>query len=40
MQEGISVDVVKLQVEEIVQAQLSRMYQIREELVAGTIRVY
>jgi S-adenosylmethionine synthetase len=40
MREGIAVDAVKLQVEEIVQAQLSGMYQIREELVAGIIRVY
>jgi S-adenosylmethionine synthetase len=40
MQEGIAVAAVKSQAEEIVQAQLSGMYQIRQELVAGTIRVY
>jgi S-adenosylmethionine synthetase len=40
MRDGVPVDVVKSQVEEIVQGQFSRMYQIREELVAGTIRVY
>ncbi len=40
MQDGIAVDAVKSQVEEIVQAQLSGMQQIRQELVAGTIRVY
>lgn len=40
MQDGIAVEVVRSRVEEIVQAQLSGMYQIRQELVAGTIRVY
>lgn len=40
MQDGIPVDAVRSQAEEIVQAQLSGMYQIRQELVAGTIRVY
>lgn len=40
MQDGIAVEAVRSRVEEIVQEQFSRMYQIRQELVAGTIRVY
>ncbi|MGD8743096.1 MAG: methionine adenosyltransferase [Granulosicoccaceae bacterium] len=40
MQDGIAVDVVQTRVEEIVQEQFSRMYEIRQELVAGTLHVY
>lgn len=40
MQDGIAVAAVQSRAEEIVQAQLSVMQQIKQELVAGTIRVY
>jgi S-adenosylmethionine synthetase len=40
MQDGVPVEAVRPRVEDIVQVQLAGMQQIRQELVAGTIRVY
>jgi len=40
MQDGISTDTVKTRVEEVVDEKLSNIYKIREQLIAGTIRVY
>jgi len=40
MQDGMSTDAVKTRVEEVVDEKLSNIYKIREQLIAGTIRVY
>ncbi|WP_126456780.1 methionine adenosyltransferase [Sulfuriflexus mobilis] len=40
MQDGIAVEAVRSRAEEVVQGQFARMYQIRQELVAGAIHVY
>ena len=40
MQDGISSDVVNTRVEEVIDEKLSNIYKIRDQLIAGTIRVY
>jgi len=40
MQDGISSDVVKTRVEEVINEKLSNIFKIRDQLIAGSIRVY